>query len=56
MAEGLSRRDFIRRAAVGTAVVAVGGGVYHLLDDRANAAAAAEKRADGASTSLTFKP
>lgn len=47
MAEGLSRRDFIRRAAVGTAVVAVGGGVYHLLDDRANAAAAAEKRADG---------
>ncbi len=42
-----SRRDFIRRAVAGTAVVAMGGALFELVADDLNRDARAEKRADG---------
>ena len=42
-----SRRDFIKRAAAGTAVVAMGGALFELAGDARNREARAESRADG---------
>ncbi len=44
---GLSRREFIRKAAVGTAVVALGGGLYTIASDDLTRKAQAETRPDG---------
>lgn len=42
-----SRRDFIKKAAAGTVVVALGGGIYELVSDDLTRQARAETRADG---------
>jgi DMSO/TMAO reductase YedYZ molybdopterin-dependent catalytic subunit len=42
-----SRRDFFKKAAAGTVVVALGGGLYRLASDDMTRAARAEKRSDG---------
>lgn len=42
-----SRRDFIKKAAAGTALVALGGGLYRLASDDVSRKARAEKRPDG---------
>lgn len=41
------RRDFLKKAAAGTALVALGGGLYRLVSDDINRKARAEKRHDG---------
>jgi DMSO/TMAO reductase YedYZ molybdopterin-dependent catalytic subunit len=43
----MERRIFLRAAAAGTIVVALGGGAYVLADDEAERKARATKRADG---------
>ncbi len=43
----MARRDFIRKAAVGTAVVALGGGLYRIASDDLTRKAQAEVRSDG---------
>jgi len=43
------RRAFIKKAAAGTVLVAVGGGLYRLASDAASKQARAEKRNDGQS-------
>jgi DMSO/TMAO reductase YedYZ molybdopterin-dependent catalytic subunit len=45
----LDRRTFLRNAAAGTVVVALGGGLYYLADDSLTRQARAETRADGRS-------
>ncbi|HTE52492.1 MAG TPA: molybdopterin-dependent oxidoreductase [Kofleriaceae bacterium] len=42
-----SRRDFIKKAAAGTLVVALGGGLYRLIGDDMTREARAQKRKDG---------
>ena len=42
-----SRRDFIKKAAAGTVIVALGGGLYRLVGDDLTRAARAQKRGDG---------
>jgi DMSO/TMAO reductase YedYZ molybdopterin-dependent catalytic subunit len=44
-----SRREFIKKAAAGTVVVALGGGLYRLASDDMTRDARAEKRRDGRS-------
>lgn len=44
-----ARRSFIKHAVAGTAVVALGGGLYHLASDDLTRRARAEKRSDGRS-------
>lgn len=44
---GESRRDFIRKAAAGTAVVALGGGLYRIAADDLTKEAQAKRRPDG---------
>ncbi len=41
------RRDFIKKAAAGTALIALGGGLYRLASDAVSKKARAEKRTDG---------
>ena len=41
------RRDFIKKAAAGTAILAIGGGLYRLVGDDLTRAARAETRTDG---------
>lgn len=43
----ISRRSFIQRAAAGTAVVALGGGLWALADDSLTREARAQSRPDG---------
>lgn len=43
----LERRTFLRRAAAGTALVALGGGLYVLADDRDTRRARAQRLPDG---------
>ena len=43
----VDRRNFIRRAAAGTVVTAMGGGLYMLLDDDLNRKARAQSLSDG---------
>jgi len=43
----IKRRDFIRKAAAGTVIVALGGGLYTLGDDRLTREAQAQTRGDG---------
>jgi DMSO/TMAO reductase YedYZ molybdopterin-dependent catalytic subunit len=43
----MRRREFLRRATAGTVLVAVGGGLYELLDDELSRQARAERRPDG---------
>ena len=43
----MARREFIRKAARGTAVVALGGAVYYIADDRLTREARAQTRPDG---------
>lgn len=43
----MGRRDFIRKAATGTLVVALGGGIYQIASDDLSKKARAEKRNDG---------
>jgi DMSO/TMAO reductase YedYZ molybdopterin-dependent catalytic subunit len=43
------RRDFLKNAAVGTGLIALGGGLFRLLSDDASAQARAELRVDGRS-------
>jgi DMSO/TMAO reductase YedYZ molybdopterin-dependent catalytic subunit len=42
-----SRRDFIKKAAAGTLIVALGGGLYRLASDDMTRAARAQRRRDG---------
>ena len=42
-----SRRDFIKKAAAGTVIVALGGGLYRMASDDLTRAARAQKRRDG---------
>jgi DMSO/TMAO reductase YedYZ molybdopterin-dependent catalytic subunit len=42
-----ARRDFIKKAAAGTAIVALGGGIYRIASDDLTRAARAETRRDG---------
>jgi DMSO/TMAO reductase YedYZ molybdopterin-dependent catalytic subunit len=42
-----SRRDFIKKAAAGTVIVALGGGLYRLAGDDLTRTARAQKRSDG---------
>jgi DMSO/TMAO reductase YedYZ molybdopterin-dependent catalytic subunit len=42
-----SRRDFIKKAAAGTIIVALGGGLYRIANDDLTRAARAQKRQDG---------
>jgi DMSO/TMAO reductase YedYZ molybdopterin-dependent catalytic subunit len=41
------RREFIKKAAAGTVLVALGGALYRIADDDLNKQARAEKRSDG---------
>jgi DMSO/TMAO reductase YedYZ molybdopterin-dependent catalytic subunit len=43
----MSRRDFIRNAAAGTAIIALGGGLFQILSDDLTRQARAETRTDG---------
>jgi DMSO/TMAO reductase YedYZ molybdopterin-dependent catalytic subunit len=43
----MARRDFIKHAAAGTVIVALGGGLYRLAGDDLTRAARAETRSDG---------
>lgn len=43
----MDRRSFIRSAAAGTAIVALGGGLYYLAEDDLTRKARAETRTDG---------
>lgn len=43
----LDRREFIKKAAAGTFIVALGGGLYRLASDDVSRKARAEKRSDG---------
>jgi DMSO/TMAO reductase YedYZ molybdopterin-dependent catalytic subunit len=47
VARSEQRRDFIKKAAAGTVLVAVGGGLYRLAGDDMTRKARAEKRSDG---------
>jgi DMSO/TMAO reductase YedYZ molybdopterin-dependent catalytic subunit len=43
----MSRRDFIKNAAAGTAIIALGGGLFQIASDDLTREARAETRADG---------
>lgn len=45
--KAMARREFIRKAARGTTVVALGGAVYYFADDRLTREARAQTRPDG---------
>ncbi len=45
--KSLDRRAFIRQAAAGTIIVALGGGLYYLAEDDLTKQARAQKRPDG---------
>lgn len=45
--KSMDRREFIRQAVAGTAVLAIGGGVYALAGDDLTREARAQKRTDG---------
>lgn len=47
VARAMSRRDFIRRAATGTVITALGGGLYMVAQDDLTRAARAETKPDG---------
>jgi len=47
MQQPWDRRQFIKNAAAGAGLIALGGGLFRFLSDDASAAAAAEKRPDG---------
>lgn len=47
VAKSQSRREFIRKAAAGTALVALGGGIYRLASDDLTKEAQASRRPDG---------
>ena len=44
---GMSRRDLIKNAVAGTAIIALGGGLFQIVSDDLTREARAEKRADG---------
>jgi DMSO/TMAO reductase YedYZ molybdopterin-dependent catalytic subunit len=47
LSRGLARREFIKKAAAGTVLVALGGGLYRLASDDLTRQARAQKRTDG---------
>ena len=46
MIKDLQRREFIKNAVAGTALVALGGALYRIASDDMNRKARAEKRGD----------